>query len=197
MTILWLVYKGYYKQPFSHFDHRIIQEIYVIVSILNDMSISTAFFIYLIFYYLKITWKTHINHIFLQSCLLSSHFISKNVSAFYSAQLILLKLILNIKNAANVVLHTAVKTKVLVLFRSCCLIGKSLKRIEVSCLFYVIWLKTIHTLNYYYYSIYLKNVECLKNNYHNTGKTDLYWCSHPPNYTYQSCFYHHYHSKNE
>ncbi len=36
------------------------------------------------------------------------------------------------------VLHTAIKTKVLVLFRSCCLIGKSLKRVEVSCLFYVI-----------------------------------------------------------
>ncbi len=154
-------------------------------------------FIYLIFCYLKITWKTHINHIFLQSCLLSSRFISKNVSAFYSAQLILLKLILNIKNAANVVLHTAVKTKVLVLFHSCCLIRKSLKRVEVSCLFYVIWLKTIHTLNYYYYSIYLKNVECLKYNYHNTGKTGLYWCSRPPNYTYQSCFYNHYHSKNE
>ncbi len=90
---------------------------------------------------------------------------------------ILLKLILNIKNAANVVLHTAIKTTVLVLFRSCCLIGKSLKRVEVSCLFYVIWLKTIHTLNYYYYSIYIKSVECLKNNYHNTGKTGLYWFS--------------------
>ncbi len=109
---------------------------------------------------------------------------------------ILLKLILNIKNAANVVLHTAIKTKVLVLFRSC-LIGKSLKRVEVPCLFYVIWLKTIHTLNYYYYSIYIKSVECLENNYHNTGKTGLYWFSRPPNYTYQSCFYNHYHSKNE
>ncbi len=87
---------------------------------------------------------------------------------------ILLKLIFNIKNAVNVVLHTAIKTKVLVLFHSCCLIGKSLKRVEVSCLFYVISLKTIHTLNYYYYSIYLKNVECLKKNYHNTGKTGLY-----------------------
>ncbi len=109
---------------------------------------------------------------------------------------ILFKLILNINNAANVVLHTAIKTKVLVLFRSCCLIGKSLKRVEVPCLFYVIWLKTIHTLNYCYYSIYLKNVECLKNNYHNTGKTGLYWFSRPPNYTYQSCFYNHY-PKNE
>ncbi len=48
---------------------------------------------------------------------------------------IYIKLILNIKNAANVVLHTAIKTKVLVLFRSCCLIGKSLKRVEVPCLF--------------------------------------------------------------
>ncbi len=47
---------------------------------------------------------------------------------------ILLKFILN-KNAAKVVLHTAIKTKVLVLFRSCGLIGKSLKRVEVSCLF--------------------------------------------------------------
>ncbi len=65
-------------------------------------------------------------------------------------------------NAANVVLHTAIKTKALVLFRSCCLIEKSLKRVEVPCLFYVIWLKTIHTLNYYYYSIYLKKTECLK-----------------------------------
>ncbi len=110
---------------------------------------------------------------------------------------ILLKLILNIKNAANVVLHTAIQTNVLVLFRSCCLIGKSLKRVEVPCLFYVSWLKTIHTLNYYYYSIYLKNVECLKNNDHNTGKTGLYWFSRLPNYTYRSCFYNHYHSKNE
>ncbi len=57
---------------------------------------------------------------------------------------ILLKLILNIKNAANVVLHTAIQTKVLVLFRSCCSIGKSLKRVEVPCLFYV-------TKNYSYF----------------------------------------------
>ncbi len=33
------------RTPFSHFYHRIIQEIYFIVSILNDMLISTAFFI--------------------------------------------------------------------------------------------------------------------------------------------------------
>ncbi len=76
---------------------------------------------------------------------------------------ILLKVILNIKNTANVVLYTAIKTKVLVLFPFCCLIGKSLKRAEVSCLFYVIWLKTIHTLNYYYnYSIYKKMQSALK-----------------------------------
>ncbi len=42
---------------------------------------------------------------------------------------------INIKNAANVVLHTAITTKVLVLFRSCCLIGKNIKRVEVSCLY--------------------------------------------------------------
>ncbi len=48
---------------------------------------------------------------------------------------ILLKVTLNIINAANVFLHTAIKTKVLVLFRSCCLIGNNF---DVSCLFYVI-----------------------------------------------------------
>ncbi len=75
---------------------------------------------------------------------------------------ILLKLILNIKNAANVVL-----------------------------------------LNYSYFELLLlqyvfkKNVECLKNNYHNTGKTGFYSFSRPPNYTYHSSFYNHYHSKNE
>ncbi len=63
---------------------------------------------------------------------------------------ILLKLILNIKNAANVVLHTAIKTKVLVLFRSCCLIGKRLKRVEVlSFLCYL-------TKNYSYFELLLQ-----------------------------------------
>ncbi len=36
---------------------------------------------------------------------------------------------------------------------------QSVNRVEVSCLFYVIRLKTIHTLNYYYYSIYLKKTQ--------------------------------------
>ncbi len=52
---------------------------------------------------------------------------------------------------------------------------------------------------YLYFEIlllqYLKYVECLKNNDHNTGKTGLYWFSRPRNYTYQSCFYNHYHKK--
>ncbi len=62
---------------------------------------------------------------------------------------ILLKLILNIKNAANVV-HTAIKTKVLVLFRSCGSIGKSLKCVEVSCLFLCYLTK-----NYSYFELLL------------------------------------------
>uniref|UniRef100_A0A673HEN9 arylamine N-acetyltransferase n=1 Tax=Sinocyclocheilus rhinocerous TaxID=307959 RepID=A0A673HEN9_9TELE len=48
---------------------------------------------------------------------------------------IYISLKLNIKNASNV-LHTAILTKVPVLFRSCCLIGKNLKGVEGSCLYF-------------------------------------------------------------
>ncbi len=76
------------RTPFSHVYHRIIQEIYLIVSIPNYVSISTAFFIKFIYLLPKDNLKnTHKTYIFAILCLLSSRFISKNVSAFYSAQL--------------------------------------------------------------------------------------------------------------
>ncbi len=60
---------------FPHFYHRIIQEIYLIVSILNYMSISTAFFIWFIYLLPGDNLKnTHKPYIFAIACLLSSRF---------------------------------------------------------------------------------------------------------------------------
>ncbi len=49
---------------------------------------------------------------------------------------ILLKWILNIKTTANIVLQTARKTKVLVLFRSCCLIARKLNWYFLFCVYF-------------------------------------------------------------
>ncbi len=70
------------------FYHRLRQNIYFIVSILNDMSISTALFMYFIYLLPGDDLKnTHKPYIVTVVCLLSSCFISQHVYACYSAAL--------------------------------------------------------------------------------------------------------------
>ncbi len=88
---------------------------------------------------------------------------------------ILLKCILNIKNVANVILHSNKNKGACSLSLFLFNWEKFKARRGVLCfLCYLTKNYSYLSLNYYYYSIYLKIVECLKNNCHNTGKTGLY-----------------------
>ncbi len=99
---------------------------------------------------------------------------------------ILRKWILNIRNAADVVLHSY-KQRCLFSFILAVSLGKCKARRCVLCLLCYL------TKNYAYFELLLLQYlfKNLKNNYHNTGKTGLYLFSSPSNYTHQSCYYNH------
>ncbi len=59
----------------------------IFYTVMNAMSISTALFIYFI-YYLKMTWKTQLNHILSQSYCMFNVFMFPNVSVFLYQQLL-------------------------------------------------------------------------------------------------------------